>query len=45
MSFYRSSTMGYYSLVVPREAAWQVMNELADLDCLHFDDYDDSRPL
>lgn len=45
MSFYRSTEMGYYSLVVPRESAWLVVNELAELDCIHFDDYDPARPL
>jgi V-type H+-transporting ATPase subunit a len=37
-SFYRSTEMGYYNLVIPHESAWLVMNELAELDCLHFDD-------
>jgi V-type H+-transporting ATPase subunit a len=32
--------MGYYNLIVPRESAWTVMNELADLDNVHFVDYD-----
>lgn len=45
MSFFRSQSMGYYNLVVPRESAWNVMNELADLDCLHFLDYDPSLPM
>ena len=40
MTFFRSQTMGYYNLIVPRESAWTVMNELADLDCIHFIDYD-----
>lgn len=34
--------MGYYSLVVPRESAWEVVNALGDLDCIHFVDYDPS---
>jgi V-type H+-transporting ATPase subunit a len=37
--------MGYYNLVIPRENAWNVMNDLADLDCLHFVDYDPELPL
>jgi V-type H+-transporting ATPase subunit a len=37
--------MGYYNLIVPRESAWNVMNELADLDCIHFVDYDPLLPL
>lgn len=32
--------MGFYNLIVPRESAWTVMNELAELDCVHFIDYD-----
>ena len=31
MSFFRSKKMKYYSLVIPRESAWVVMNELARL--------------
>jgi V-type H+-transporting ATPase subunit a len=45
MSFYRSQTMGFYNLIVPRESAWNVMNELADLDCIHFVDYDSNLPM
>lgn len=28
MSFFRSETMAYYQLVIPRESAWEVFNEL-----------------
>lgn len=45
MTFFRSQTMGYYNLIVPRESAWTVMNELADLDCIHFIDYDPTQAL
>lgn len=37
--------MGYYKLIIPRESAWNVMNELAELDCIHFVDYDSAMPL
>ena len=36
--------MGYYSLVVPRESAYDVVNTLGELDCLHFVDYDPTLP-
>ncbi|CAD8150157.1 unnamed protein product [Paramecium octaurelia] len=45
MSFFRSKQMRYYSLVIPRESAWVVMNELARLDQLHFVDYDPQLPM
>lgn len=37
--------MGYYSLVVPRESAWDVVNVLGDLNSLHFVDHDPTLPL
>lgn len=40
MSFFRSQTMGFYNLIVPRESAYNVMNELAELDSIHFVDHD-----
>ncbi|CAD8152710.1 unnamed protein product [Paramecium pentaurelia] len=45
MNFFRSQTMGYYKLIIPRESAWNVMNELAELDCIHFVDYDPTLPM
>ncbi|CAD8080250.1 unnamed protein product [Paramecium sonneborni] len=45
MSFFRSKKMKYYSLVIPRESAWVVMNELARLGQLHFVDYDPQLPM
>ncbi|CAD8160401.1 unnamed protein product [Paramecium octaurelia] len=45
MSFFRSKKMRYYSLVIPRESAWVVMNELARLGQLHFVDYDPQLPM
>lgn len=37
--------MKYYSLVLPRESAWDVMNQLGELDSLHFVDYDSNLPM
>lgn len=37
--------MGFYNLVIPRESAWNVMNELAELDCIHFIDPDPGQPV
>ena len=28
MSFYRSDTVAHYTLVIPRESAWDIMNKL-----------------
>lgn len=30
MSFYRSDTIGHYTLVIPRESAWDIMNKLGN---------------
>jgi V-type H+-transporting ATPase subunit a len=38
MSMFRSDRMGYYTLHMPREYAWEVINELGALDCLQFVD-------
>jgi len=35
---FRSDRMGYYNLIMPREYAWEVLNELGNLDCLQFID-------
>lgn len=37
--------MKYYNLVVPRESAWGVMNELGNLDTINFVDYDAALPM
>lgn len=36
MSFFRSETMAYYQLVVPRESAWEVFNELGKTNMVIF---------
>jgi hypothetical protein len=30
--------MGYYNLVMSREAAWEIINRLGNIDSLHFQD-------
>lgn len=45
MSLFRSQPMKYYNLVVPRESAWGVMNELGNLDTINFVDYDSTLPM
>jgi len=37
--------MKYYNLVVPRESAWDVMNELGRISSLHFVDYNPLIPM
>ena len=32
--FFRSKTMGYYKLIMPRESAWEILNELGELNCI-----------
>ncbi len=34
----RSEKMGYYNLVMSREASWEILNRLGSIDCLHFQD-------
>ncbi|CAD8083665.1 unnamed protein product [Paramecium sonneborni] len=45
MSFFRSKKMKYYSLVIPRESAWVVMDQLGRLGQLHIIDYDPLLPM
>lgn len=35
---FRSDRMGYFNIMMPREYAWEVLNELGELDCLQFVD-------
>ncbi len=37
---FRSEKMGFYDLVMPRESAWEILNELGEISALHFVDYD-----
>lgn len=38
MSLFRSDRMGYYNILMPREYAWEVLNELGELDAIQFVD-------
>lgn len=40
MSLFRSEIMSYCNLVLPRENAWEILNELGELSALHFVDQD-----
>lgn len=44
MSLFRSERMGYYNLVMPRESAWDVLNELGERSCLEFIDQNPTDP-
>lgn len=45
VAFLRSEDVHYCNLVMPRENAWDVLNELGNLNALHFIDNDEfSRP-
>lgn len=38
MSLLRSESMGYFSIAIPRENAWDIMNELGELSTVQFVD-------
>lgn len=38
MSFFRSETMSYYQLIIPRESAWYVLNELGKVNTVEIVD-------
>lgn len=45
MPFLRSQDIHYCNLMMPRENAWDILNELGHLNALHFIDQDEySRP-
>lgn len=45
LPYVRSEDVHYCNLMMPRENAWDVLNELGHLDALHFIDHDNySRP-
>ena len=35
---FRSEKMGFYNLVMSREDAWEILNELGEIASLHFID-------
>lgn len=44
MSMFRSENMEYCRIVLPRESAWETLNELGKIDCLHQVDADAHLP-
>lgn len=36
MSIFRSKEMNYHNLIIPGEMCWEVLNELGEIDALHF---------
>ena len=34
----RREDMGYYNLIMPRESAWHILNQIGNMDALHFID-------
>jgi len=35
---FRSEDMNLYNLIMPRESAWHILNQLGTIDCVHFVD-------
>jgi len=40
MASFRSEKMGSYVLLLQRESAWDILNEIGEMDAIHFEDYD-----
>lgn len=38
MGFFRSEDMALYEITIPKDNAWDIMNELGNLNCIHFID-------
>lgn len=36
LPYFRSEDVHYYNLIMPRENAWEILNQLGELDALHF---------
>jgi V-type H+-transporting ATPase subunit a len=45
MGFLRSEDMGYYTLVMPHESAWIILNELGKVDGLQFVDLNEGETI
>ena len=45
MSLFRSEKMGYYTILMPREHAWEVLNQLGELNALQFVDLNADQPM
>ena len=35
---FRSEDMGYYNLILSRESAWHSINQIGNIDSVHFED-------
>ena len=35
MGYFRSEDMSLFEISIPKDSAWEIMNELGDLGCLH----------
>lgn len=44
MSLFRSEDMSYCRLVLPRESAWETLNELGKVDSVHQVDNEEDVP-
>lgn len=38
MGLLRSDPMSLYEITIPKDSAWEIMNELGKIDCMHFID-------
>jgi len=38
MELFRSEDMALYEISIPKDDAWDIMNQLGQLDCMHFID-------
>lgn len=38
MSFFRSETMAYFQIIIPRESAWYIVNELGKMNSIELVD-------
>jgi hypothetical protein len=45
MSLYRSEDVSLYTLLMPHESAWDIVNTLGELSCVHFVDSDPENPI
>ncbi len=45
MSLFRSEEMGLYDLIIPKESAWDILNELGEINGVHFIDQEPDIPI
>jgi len=43
MSLFRSERMLYYEFRMPRESAWEILNEIGEIDCVEFIDQNSDK--